>query len=248
MKEHPIIYSMPMVRAYMDDRKTMTRRVIKPQYKDWQGHQWYGKPNAYHLQFNDFTLETIKAKCPYGQVGDRLWLKENFWVEHDSEWNEYSGKLIDCGINIKEDSWAEVRYCATDIEPSEAFVPLLVYSKRPSIHMPRWAARLTQTITDIKVEKIHDITEEDAKSEGIIGVPTAFGLLYKPAFSRLWDSINAIPRPRLVKGKIAYYESYPWEDIQETRTYRGLAWYVHGNPWVFALSYPKYSEEPTRSN
>ncbi|KKN60086.1 hypothetical protein LCGC14_0535550 [marine sediment metagenome] len=92
--------------------------------------------------------------------------------------------------------------------------PSTILRLRPSIHMPRWASRITLEITEVRVERIREITEEDAKSEGIIGVHTAMGVLYKPAFSRLWDSLNAK---------------------------RGYGWEV--NPWLWALTFKLISQK-----
>lgn len=219
MNEHPIIYQTDMIRAYLDDKKSMTRRVIKgidnkcDELVNTGNNNWqmrWAKNNRLPL------LEICNIHCPYGQVGDKLWVRENY-----AEWQGTSECIKNYDMP-EEEAKDYIIYKATSKDWSG-----LIKDKhnghpwdiRPSIHMPRWASRLTQTITDIKVERVQDITEEDAKSEGIIGVPTAFGLLYKPAFSRLWDSINAK---------------------------RGYSW--KSNPWVWVISFPKYTEEPTRSN
>ncbi|GAI20366.1 unnamed protein product, partial [marine sediment metagenome] len=205
MKETGIMMSTEMVKAILDGRKTMTRRT-------WGLEKVNKNPDNFWLLdfisnntiavFDQPSGEIITIKCPYGGVGDWLWVKETFWIEHDSDWDEYSGKLLDCGINIAEDDWAEVRYCATDMEPSGDYVPLSVYSKRPSIHMPRWASRIWRQITEIRAERLQDITEGDARSEGIDAsnaiewygeddpnYPDEFNA--QISFKYLWDSLNA---------------------------------------------------------
>lgn len=113
-------------------------------------------------------------------------------------------------------------------------------------------------ITDIRVERLQDITDEDAFSEGIEsfskdGVKFKHGLenwcwscnsgdqfmrdTSVLAYEALWDSINAKPKPVYVKKKIVSYVSYPWENIQETRTYRGEPWEVIGNPWLWVVGF-----------
>jgi hypothetical protein len=155
--------------------------------------------------------------CPYGQPGDRLWVRETWrvgaWDEEEScitvdykadgyyrrEWLKVEDeelferlwqqssceaeKALEEGkIKIIDKDLGEGRYTW---EPSES-----PCRWRPSIHMPRWASRITIEITDIRVERLQEITEEDAKKEGIDGVPTAVGIMYMPAFSRLWDFIH----------------------------------------------------------
>lgn len=157
-KERPIIFSTPMIRAILDGRKTQTRRVAKdPARCEWLDGMW--------------------TACPYGCVGDRLWVREAIyhcngkWQQPNQEW---------------------IRYKATDKQP-DADWPL-----RPSIHMPRWASRIALEIVEVRVERVQDITEVDAKAEGVHGEypadrpPTAiFSGPYRAQFSRLWNSINA---------------------------------------------------------
>ncbi len=180
-----MLFSTPMVKAILEGRKTRTRRVIKPQYTDWQGHHWYGKPSAFHLQFNDFTLEDIKAHCPYGQVGDRLWVRETHFIG-----------------GIKPNEWAWYRSGFDGDEEGVVW--------RPSIFMPRWASRLTLEITEVRVERVQEITNDEVLLEG---ADTKDGLFFVEPdrimmFHKLWDSINAK---------------------------RGYSWEV--NPWVWVISF-----------
>lgn len=114
------------------------------------------------------------------KVGDHLWVRENFWIEHDSD--IINDRLTDCGIDLKEDIGLGVAYPATDPDPEGHW---RFFSKRPSIHMPRWVSRITLEITAIRSEHLRDITLADIKAEGV----------RPPKMERwieLWDSINAV--------------------------------------------------------
>ena len=136
MKYYPILFSTDMVKAILEGRKTMTRRVIKPQ-----------PPVIRELSdsCSEFSVCGHDYRCPYGQVGDRLWVRETFTVV------DYDQTLV-----FKAEC---------DNEALKAVIEL--GSKwRPSIHMPRWAARINLENTEIRVEKQLDITLEDAIKEG----------------------------------------------------------------------------------
>ena len=138
-KEHPIIFSGPMVRAILDGRKTQTRRVMReqpdsgscnPRFEDdgWRfTRDWHGVVTI---------GEVGPFKSPYGVPGDRLWVRESF-------------RNGSCGIE----------YRADDVDPK-----LLKW--RPSIHMPRGVSRITLKVLDVRVQMLREITEEDAKVEG----------------------------------------------------------------------------------
>ncbi|KKM15170.1 hypothetical protein LCGC14_1698730 [marine sediment metagenome] len=121
------------------------------------------------------------------------------------------------------------------------YLPSATLKLKPSIFMPRWASRINPVITEVRVERVQEISEADAKAEGVSPLNyhpvSKWPQHFRESFIELWNSINTKPKPHLIKGKIAFYESYPWEDIQETRTYRGLPWYVYGNPWVFPITF-----------
>ena len=161
--ERPILFSGEMVKAILAGRKTQTRRVVKPQP---DGGPW---PNAAsHIEWCDLVADTdyyvASGHCPYGKVGDRLWVRES-WLR----------------IGASADVW----YKADDVF-LEGSTPW-----RPSIHMPRWASRITLEIIGIRVEELRAISEEDAKREGVVAWhDTSNGTVYKPEFRALWDSIN----------------------------------------------------------
>jgi hypothetical protein len=142
MKEHPILFSGPMVNAILTGRKTMTRRVVKPQpetrrfthngrqYDEWIWPSMRGSGVTGSL---DWFIERMPKYCPYGNIGDRLWVRETF--------------AIDLGRNN------EVVYQADGLEP------VLTDRWRPSIFMPRKHSRITLDITGVRVERVQDFRD-----------------------------------------------------------------------------------------
>lgn len=158
------------------------------------------------------------CKCPYGQPGDILWVKETFVKFDRSHWPPKYGYKAD----IDPEGWGEAELARKE----------LGYKWTPSIFMPREASRLTLEIQDVKCERLHAMGGTDAYQEGVLTVQQ---------FKELWDSINAKPKPRYTtengRKEIAYYESFPWEDTQVVWSHRGRSWYVHGNPFVWAIKF-----------
>lgn len=159
MKERPILFSGPMVRAILEGRKTQTRRVVKLNASGRAfraGRNWHlGDP------------ECVKA-CPYGQPGDRLWVRET-WRLHDDE----------------ESGVVTLKYRADDAHrflPGGVFIdPGWAYGGwKPSIHMPRWACRIVLEITGVRVERLQHMDGEDARAEGVS---------FHADFRELWDSL-----------------------------------------------------------
>lgn len=146
MKERPILFSGEMVKAILEGRKTMTRRV--------------NSIGEYYIS---------DKKCPYGVVGDRLWVREtwqSFFPEEVTQ-NHQQGPRSFSGVPAET---AKVHYMffyyrADGEAPDDPKYGKAVW--RPSIFMPRWASRITLEVTDVKVERLQDITEEDAEKEGI---------------------------------------------------------------------------------
>ena len=195
VKETPILFSTDMVKAILDGRKTMTRRIIKPQPHhedslecgtytpaliDKDGMMY---PADYQI-FGAYTLDgEIGWKCPYGTIGDRLWVRETW-----------------CQPDLSDD---EVWYKASC---DEDVIELIKW--KPSIHIPKRYCRIWLEITNIRVERVQDITESDAIAEGsqlpIENLPKSCQQAVwseRQQFSRLWDSINL---------KSGSWESNPW--------------------------------------
>ncbi|HIC2051412.1 TPA: hypothetical protein ACW0SN_001364 [Enterobacter ludwigii] len=209
-----MIFNGEMVRAILDGRKTQTRRVMKVQPSDG----FHPTHNGYDLDLNahwytpgvvdkNGYLQPAKKDvfgvadenegytCPFGAVGDRIWVRETFCPVPDHE--EPAG----CSA---------ILYAADGNGPYGKWVP--------SIHMPRWASRLTLEITCVRVERLRDLSEDDAKSEGI--TPPSGGVLpgweYRINFRDLWMSI---------------YGSENWE----------------ANPWVWVIEFkvvPNVQDNP----
>ena len=194
MRERPIIFSSEMVRAIIEGRKTQTRRIATltsslgfPREANSQWGIYLDRPHAgpyLHL-----------GPCPYGTPGDHLWVRENFFVSHDDF--DKGGKLPS-----ERPEWADemLHFCADgtccDQIPECCCCEVGKPKNRPSIHMPRWASRLTLEVTHIKIERLNQISSNDARAEGI---DTEDGL--DPArtthrdkwitrYHVLWDKLN----------------------------------------------------------
>lgn len=177
MKETPIIMSTPMVQAILDNRKTQTRRVIKPQPEDYICGDALGQPIGY------LDGDPSKVVKPRYQVGDKLWVRET-WYEMNDGRMVY--KADEKPYEITEDGLGVYSY----------------RSWKPSIHMPKKYARIWLEITDVRVERVQDISHIDAISEGAEymgdGKPKETPMTVPQiVFADYWDSIN---------GK-----KYPWK-------------------------------------
>lgn len=228
MQERPIIFSGPMVRAILDGKKTQMRRVVK----------WRPREEGLNLGFSGLELDfymrdeftsgwvlcsrdgsgcwndrTWPAHCPYGEFGNRLWVRETWALE------EPSGIDYPLRIMYRAD---KVR---RKIDPDSVQWEQIAAKNekggwRPSIHMPRWASRITLEITAVRVERLHDITERDAIDEGVEpfenedydeedpGEDEEYS--YVSGFAELWNTTNQK---------------------------RGYGWDT--NPWVWVVSFRK---------
>lgn len=182
MKERPILFNSAMVKAILNGSKTQTRRILKnPEYF---GCFTGDCPHWHKDDCSDCIAKYAKENCPFGKVGDRLWVRET-WCPH-----KYSDP------NKKH---AYYRADHPDWIAGED-----ITGWKPSIHMPRWASRITLEITDIRVERLQDISEEDARAEGVLPFAhigkdqkIAFDLNrrnqgehpHTVAFASLWDGI-----------------------------------------------------------
>ena len=182
MKERPILFFNPMVRALLDGTKTQTRRIFKAK----NGGVWPSK--------NDIPgMRQILRNCPYGQPGDRLWVRETWCGEVDGHtstliYNE-DGNTYKC--LYRADGQHVVfsdgdGFTKTNKDGSEAS------PWKPSIHMPRWASRITLEITRVRIERLQAINEVDAIAEGApwaaCGSPQDGS--HKAGYAQLWESVN----------------------------------------------------------
>lgn len=192
-RERPILFSAPMVRAILAGTKTQTRRVIKDQsigeryshpkddgsiHLEWQGDPCCGSGVWNVPEYSGTAL------CPYGLIGDRLWVREAFSGPHcmgdapPSKWGACSRIWYWADGNPAGGDWTK---------------------PKPSIHMPRWASRITLEVTGVRVERLQAISEADALAEGIVETCGGYGLPGgshfhsvdpRESYWSLWEAIN----------------------------------------------------------
>lgn len=226
MTDKPILFSAPMVRALIDGRKTMTRRFLKPQpfidkmgnfcAPDRKGKVWnWGQHLDGRPCTRNYAAENVRLAS-----GDRLWVRETWatvntyggpgWAyKADGEFiqPEYDGEDFGAGPSFDYEKYpGNYSMWIDDLLAGSAG-----HRWTPSIHMPRWASRITLIVTDVRVERLQDITEEDAAAEGVCSfvesldrvgawaglspehrlglVRDAYGSC-RQAFWHLWDAIN----------------------------------------------------------
>ena len=167
MKERPILFSAPMVRAILEGGKTQTRRLVKIRGC---------APGA---------VLPVEFPCPYGVVGDRLWVKET-WRSSRAADKHSPAALTGHGWPVWYVADGGVMWTGADRGGPGFMTP---GKTRVSIHMPRWASRITLEVTDVRVERLQDITEADARAEGVQPLQMDNGSAL-PSFEGLWCSIN----------------------------------------------------------
>ncbi|EOH5217626.1 TPA: hypothetical protein ACOWTZ_004830 [Klebsiella pneumoniae] len=190
ISERGMIFNAEMVRALLDGRKTQTRRPIKWKQTRFteigereDGSKWLWSDDAEHAC--DFW-----HPCPFGAVGDRIWVRETFCTVDDTQYG--GGKWVDYRATPKFEASHPAGW---DCAPNDAEA----LKWRPSIHMPRWASRILLEITDVRVERLNAISQEDAQAEGMeltgwrptYSDPDSGGEVLTPYdnFAQLWESI-----------------------------------------------------------
>lgn len=191
VKERPILFSAPMIRAILDGRKTQTRRIIKGvppetvklKLEDGWLRTFVGDvmdlpesdPDAWTLLYSDWERG---YGCPYGGPGDRLWVRETFCVGYHLGDGRYTAFRWDGCDEVRD---RRAFYAATSPEkPDEPRMPWT-----PSIHMPRWACRILLEITDVRVQRVQEISDADAVAEGMTD-----NTCQRHHFQELWESIH----------------------------------------------------------
>ncbi len=227
-KERPIIFSGEMVRAILDGRKMQTRRVVKPQPDFFEpdatwlagaGHSgdgWYVASGEYPDEGSEFYA------CPYGKPGNRLWVRET-WLQMDRDhWS------VPDSLPAGEGPRGIVYRASCKTTPDGEQARLAYgYKWRPSIHMPRWASRITLAVTGVQVERLKNIGQWGARAEGVRVRPDGrFGcfcctskdelgfVIAKHAFGHMWNRINAK---------------------------RGFGWDT--NPWVWVIEFRRLTND-----
>lgn len=254
MKERPILFQAPMVRAEREGRKTKTRRTrglekinqVPSRYVlVWLENDFH--PLAHAIFRNVETGDQIEVKCPYGRVGDSLWVREQWAVS--GIYDTLPPSKINPG---GKPNWCGIYYAATKKG--------IGLKWRPSIHMPRWASRTLLEITDIRLERLQDLTNEDAIAEGVFF--TDYG---RQCFHDLGD--GSPPRkydPATCPAPIEHHPQYPgqmWDKTtshEECLTDQRNAFFnlwikINGeasfaaSPWVWVITFRRIEQDEARS-
>lgn len=234
MKERPILFSAPMVRALLNGSKTQTRRAVKTQPcilgEEFAGPRKSDGFSRAYLMHRAFDRESMASVCPYGQAGDRLWVRETTVnvEEHGYQGPVYAesedGRCVrDHGLSPDPDD-------ATEVEPEDIKL-------RPSIFMPRPMCRITLEVINVRVERLQDISHDDAITEGLKGI-TKDGRTVK----------YGIPDADGHPGTDDI--GWPWRDwhLDARGAYRKLWESINGvgswdaNPWVWAIEFKRAAQ------
>lgn len=226
-RERPILFSGSMVRAILDGRKTQTRRVIKPQPPEGMtvARCPYSATGWACCELRDGACWGCHCRdtrrCPCGFPGERLWVREVHWFRQSDGITCYD----DASLTTHPSSMIGAKHYPCRQPPEDDWpnnAAQYGFVRRVSIHMPRWASRITLEVTGVRVERLQDISEADARAEGIAdGGCLACGdsepcLCENPqpdardSFAHLWDDINAK---------------------------RGFSW--ASNPWVWVIEFQR---------
>ncbi|RZG79657.1 hypothetical protein [Acinetobacter venetianus] len=212
MKERPILFNTAMVQAILSGNKTQTRRIVKPQPEvcdDARGGHWWPSSDVQSMvhvekelqDYEGFWRGLIDDCNPFGAKGDRLWVRES-WYQKGTV-----GRTYPDDDEYQFFGHRQAAYVADGDAPKD-----WTFKKRPSIHMPRWACRLILEITNIRIERLQNITTEDAKAEG-------FDYSTHPSAIEMGYAIGAKTNFR-----------FTWEQI-----YGQNEW--NKNPWVWVVEF-----------
>ena len=221
MKARPILFSGPMVRALLDGTKTQTRRAVKPQppaeVQD-AGVISSGNPEANgtwlwldHIDLDCASQVGDDSRCPYGVPGDLLWAREAWTLVPATAYRMSEG--LEQTVNPQDPHDAAI-YC----QGWDRSIP----KWRPSIHLPRWASRLTLPIVDVRIERLSAISDADARAEGIVEIA--------PADRRDGMRHFGVPGLKIDQPTPARAYIALWAAINGQAS-------ANANPWVWAVSF-----------
>lgn len=250
-RERPILFSAPMVRAILDGRKTQTRRIVKPmagRQREWLTEERLamvprGVVGSWGCGFG-WQMDHPAGgpggwiRCPYGVPGDLLWVRE-------------SGALLreayDHNPQVGEDLWRDagwryadgsVAQCRDYDPPLNEWVEECAARQRPSIHMPRWASRITLRIADVRVERLNEISEADAIAEGVRRIGEGYPSFANPdsdwhAGPNLWTVEDGGPFGGSLNSPTAPGAfQMLWESINGPGSW-------DENPWVWVVAFER---------
>lgn len=225
MKERPILFSGPMVRAILEGRKTQTRRIVKPQpptryTKLFYDPAWFWSPTTSGSGGEQQDLRLI-PKSPYGVPGDRLWVRETWSPRNDLE-PEASDER-------------KRHYCCYKADGGDLSDEWHPHDKwKPSIHMPRWASRITLEVKRVRVERLQDISAENAIDEGAMTLPN------RPTYEAECRAVReaGIAKPPLGDGPLERFARL-WDEINGAGSWAA-------NPWVWVVEFKLVAPSASR--
>lgn len=239
MKERPIIFGTWAIPKILDGSKTQTRRVIKPQPSFEQG-VWYWQEGAREGEIQSVYYNSLDAlkdyliyRCPYGQVGDRLWARET-WAISDFSWRRIPPVYDELRVAYKAGVSGLWHPDGATHDLEWRSVDELIFHKyaeknkwQSPLFMPRWASRILLEITEVRVERLQEIGPEDIKAEGLMAIgviPVKTAMLITGT-----DNLNDLQR-ELGGEEFASL----WDFLNAKR---GFSW--ASNPWVFVIAFKK---------
>lgn len=246
-RERPIIFSAPMVQALLEDRKTQTRRIVKPAPTgerrpliEWSHHlatacgdsspdpeQLAAHSERLRGRIFPFTMDDgslFSPACPYGVPGDLLWVRETWYCDHfelqRGPYREVPQARELLYYRATDAVRPDSRECWTGFAGETMTPPW-----KPAIHMPRWASRIRLTVTDIRIERLNDISEQDCIAEGIYNgeYDPGLGDGGKPGWCYATDKFA---------GTLKHAYELLWDSIH------GEGSFAH-NPWVWVVSFKR---------
>jgi hypothetical protein len=217
-RERPLIFSGPSVIQIQKGLKTQTRRTKGLERINENPNDWSfccRQDGIFHFINESDQHVSLRLLCPYGVPGDRLWVREMFREFDDGDvfYRTHFGNSI----------------------PVHADDDPAVRKWQSSMFMPRKFSRLILEITDVRVQRVQEISEEDAKAEGMIGSPLNGKVWYRDNFAGFWDSINAKRYP-----KTSHNPKKLTATLKDERKRGIYSW--HSNPWMWAISFRRIAE------
>lgn len=247
MKERPILFSTPMVEAIQNDRKTQTRRMMKPQPDVFEYDGMFAMTDK-SARWGAVTNPTYPP-CPYGKVGDRLWVREKTRIV---DWND-EGEVVFQYADGTKSEWRQLysdesdydgekymewwgRYCnrleslgAKTDDYGQMSFDGVEFPWKPSIHMPRSACRIILEITDVLCERLQEISEQDAISEGV-------------------ETFRPVPGGGPAETMYRHYLKENKWGPSPVHSFQTLWQLINGhdswaaNPWIWAISFKRIQD------